>query len=166
MITEIKSPTSWWHDGRLTVFLAGSIEMGQAEDWQKRLIKSVNDPEIVFLNPRRDDWDSSWKQDINDPQFNEQVNWELDSMRDADVILFYFSPETKSPITLMELGLYANSDKPIIVCCPHGFWRKGNVDIVCDREKVVVYDNFDQFLDALPTAFEFGKRFLLTNNLK
>ena len=44
----------------------------------------------------------------------------------------YFDPETKSPITLLELGLYARSGK-LVVCCPHGFWRRGNVDIVCDR---------------------------------
>jgi len=44
----------------------------------------------------------------------------------------HFSPETKSPISLLELGLYANSDK-LIVSCPAGYWRKGNVDIICER---------------------------------
>jgi hypothetical protein len=41
----------------------------------------------------------------------------------------YFDPNTKSPISLLELGLFAKSGK-MIVCCPNGFWRKGNVDIV------------------------------------
>ena len=36
---------------------------------------------------------------------------------------------------MLELGLFANSGK-LIVCCPDGFWRKGNVDIVCERYRI------------------------------
>lgn len=43
-----------------SVFLAGSIEMGAAEDWQDKLTKLLNHPNIDYiLNPRRDDWDST-----------------------------------------------------------------------------------------------------------
>lgn len=48
------------------------------------------------------------------------------------VIAMWFAPETKAPITLLELGLFARSGK-VIVGCPDGFWRKGNVEIVCAR---------------------------------
>lgn len=120
-------------DQKFSVFLAGSIEVGVAENWQERIERELHDIEnICILNPRRDDWDSSWKQEIWDPQFNEQVSWELSAMERADLIVFYFSPETKSPVSMLELGLYARSGK-IVVCCPEGFWRKGNVDIVCER---------------------------------
>lgn len=114
------------------VFLAGSIEMGAAEDWQTETIKKFIDEndDLIIFNPRRDDWDSSWEQSIDNPQFRGQVQWELDAMNKADTIVMYFSPGTYSPITLLELGLYAASDK-LIVCCPEGYWRKGNVDIVC-----------------------------------
>ena len=61
----------------------------------------------------------------------------------------YFSPETKSPITLLELGLFA--EKNIIVCCPSGFWRKGNVDIVCTRYGIPRFENFDDAVGALKT---------------
>lgn len=47
----------------------------------------------------------------------------------------YFDPKTKSPITLLELGLFARSQK-LIVYCPTGYWRKGNVDVVCERYNV------------------------------
>ena len=47
----------------------------------------------------------------------------------------YFDPNTKSPISLLELGLFAKSGK-LIVYCPEGFWRKGNVDVVCKRYEV------------------------------
>lgn len=115
-----------------TVFLAGSIEMGSAENWQERVVESLRYVTGVILNPRRDDWDSSWEQDISNDKFREQVEWELTAMEQADQILMYFSPGTKSPITLLELGLFAESDK-LVVCCPVGFWRKGNVDVVCER---------------------------------
>jgi hypothetical protein len=52
------------------------------------------------------------------------------SPSDGIVICVYFDPKGQSPITLLELGLF--HDKDIIVCCPEGFWRKGNVDVnVC-----------------------------------
>ena len=60
------------------------------------------------------------------------MEWELKGLETADVVAFYFAPGTKSPITLLELGLLAKS-KNVIACCPEGFWRKGNVDIVCER---------------------------------
>lgn len=120
-------------DGAPAVFLAGSIEMGTAPPWQDEVVTALGDlPALVVLNPRRADWDASWEQSIDAPQFREQVAWELDAMDRADVIAMYFAPETKAPITLLELGLHASSGK-LIVCCPDGFWRKGNVDVVCRR---------------------------------
>ena len=60
----------------------------------------------------------------------------------------YFDPNTKSPISLLELGLFAQSKK-LIVCCPEGFWRKGNVDIVCDRYNIPNYDSLEKLLNYL-----------------
>lgn len=120
--------------GYITIFLAGSIEMGTAENWQKKVKDLLNYKSANFqiLNPRRDDWDSSWVQDKNNFQFRQQVEWELDGLEKADKIIMYFDPKTKSPISLLELGLFARSGK-LIVICPDGYWRKGNVDIVCEK---------------------------------
>jgi hypothetical protein len=118
-----------------SVFLAGSIEMGAAEDWQTRVGKAREDKGYIIFNPRRDDWDSSWKQEIEDGQFYNQVSWELNALDIAEEIRMYFDPATKSPISLLELGLYASSKK-IIVGCPDGFYRKGNVQIVCQRYNI------------------------------
>ena len=123
------------------IFLAGSIEMGTAENWQEKLTeKLISIYGLTILNPRRDDWNSDWKQSIAHNKFKEQVDWELDGIKNADTVIFYFDPNTKSPITLMELGMVAgmaNPDQNVIVCCPEGFWRKGNVDILCSRMKNV-----------------------------
>jgi hypothetical protein len=149
----IKAPLmpTWNLKNDTTVFLAGSIEMGAAEDWQSVIPELFKDRNtLTFLNPRRDDWDFSWEQKESNPQFSKQVNWEMNMLDLCDVIFMYFSPETKSPISLLELGLYANSKK-MIVCCPDEFWRKGNVDIVCSRYGIPVYNTLDAAIGRLRT---------------
>lgn len=120
------------------VFLAGSIEMGKAKPWQKQVARVLlaKDPSLVVANPRRTNWDPDWEQSIDNPHFKEQVNWELDHLQRADLVLFYFQPGTQSPITLLELGRHLSrpdAQNSTIVCCPPGFWRRGNVEIVMDR---------------------------------
>jgi hypothetical protein len=148
---EIKSPERYKSfNNSHKIFLAGSIEMGTAEDWQREVLNATYHKSGYILNPRRDHWDSSWEQNINNPQFYEQVTWELDMLDKADIIFMYFDPNTKSPISLLELGLYAcGGARHMIVCCPQGFWRKGNVDIVCQRYGIPVFENLDTALIKL-----------------
>ena len=134
------------------VFLAGSIEMGRAEDWQDRVGRLISNTGINVLNPRRDDWDSSWEQDINDDNFREQVQWELDGLELADAVLVYFSPETEAPISLLEFGLLSQmKPKDTFVCCPPGFWRRGNIQIVCLKFGMLsnLFDDLDEAVGAL-----------------
>lgn len=143
------------------IFLAGSIEMDKAEKWQDKIIEKLKDiPDLTILNPRRENWNSSWEQSINNMFFNEQVTWELDGIERADTILFYFDPNTKSPITMMELGIASGlpTDKNIIVCCPEGFWRKGNVDILCSRMKhvnLLIVKSLDELIETTHEFLEY-----------
>lgn len=132
----------------VNVFLAGSIEMGVAEKWQEKVIAALSDKPIRFLNPRRTDWDSSWSQDIDNDKFVEQVVWELTSLEMAQIIIMYFDPNTKSPISLLELGLHAKEQK-LVVLCPEGFWRKGNVDVVCEYYGINQVDTFDELIEFI-----------------
>ena len=147
---SIKPPKSFVDVYGRKLFLAGSIESGTADQWQKSVEENLIDTDWVILNPRRDDWDEAWEQRKDNPKFLEQVEWELAGLEAADQILFYFDPQTKSPVTMVELGLCARSSK-ILVVCPEGFWRKGNVDIVCDKYQV------PQFAD-LAAAINFLKQ--------
>lgn len=131
-----------------SVFLAGSIEMGKAVDWQTKITNALSDLPCWVLNPRRDDWDSSWEQVKENDQFREQVEWELDALEHAQVIAMYFDPDTKSPISLLELGLFSRTST-IIVCCPEGFWRKGNVDIVCERYGIRQVNTIEALITAV-----------------
>ena len=137
---------------QLSVFLAGSIEMGKAEDWQKVLTSKLETlgKDLTVFNPRRDDWDSSWTQEQSNLQFNQQVNWELNRLDECTIIFMYFSPETQSPISLLELGRYSGA-KEMIVCCPRNFWRSGNVEILCTRNNTPMFETIEDAIGALIT---------------
>ncbi len=128
-----------------TIFLAGSIDQGVAEDWQTRLSEMLKGLPGIILNPRRDQWDPTWEPKFENVKFKEQVEWELDAMDIADRILMYFDPNSKAPISLLELGLHAGSRK-LVVCCPEGYWRKGNVDIVCKRYEIETVKSLEDFV--------------------
>lgn len=140
-------PRRWKKDGRPSLFLAGSIEMGTAQAWQDRVIAELSDLPAVILNPRRPDWNSSWRQTIKDARFRGQVEWELDGLERAGLIAMYFDPATRAPITLCELGLAASSGR-LLVACPTGFWRKGNVEVVCARYRVPLFGTLEELIQA------------------
>lgn len=148
---EIQAPNALKlkHD-YISIFLAGSIEMGKAEEWQKRIVDSVPNKPYIFFNPRRDDWDNSWEQKKTDENFKEQVRWELEALETADFILMYFDPETESPISMMELGAHIRDAKTYVIC-PEGFWKKGNIDITCEYYKTKQIDSLDTFIEMLKT---------------
>lgn len=124
--SPVDGPRPW-------VFLAGSTS--GTEPWRRRVAVQLADETGTLLDPTRDDWDASWEESESDPRFSEQVGWELDGIERADVIVLYFSPGTRSPISLLELGLVVH-EATVVVCCPEGFWKKGNVDVVCSRYHV------------------------------
>lgn len=127
-------------DKRPSVFLAGSIDMGAADDWQVRASGMMAHLPISIFNPRRPDWDPSWIQDISHDGFRGQVEWELDHLDRAEIVLFHFDPSGKAPVTMMELGLHGASGK-CIVSCPPGYWRRGNIQVLCARYRIPLWDN-------------------------
>lgn len=139
------SPNQDVEEGLATVFLAGSIEMDVAEPWQDEVIHRLrHHDDVVAYNPRRKSWDSSWVQSADNPQFRAQVTWEAERLTSCDAVIVYFDPNTRSPITLQELGILeglslAGEDREVHVCCPDGFWRKGNVQLACERAEFEFY---------------------------
>lgn len=137
-------------DTKPSIFLAGSIEMGKAPDWQNLLISKIGRNFSIVFNPRRENFDPTWKQGLDEEHFNIQVTWELEMIEKADVIAFYFDPSTTAPVTLAELGLVCGlKPKAAFVCCPEGFHRKGNVDIMCERYGLRTYPTFEALTTAL-----------------
>lgn len=153
--TVVKASDKYNAKGKFVIFLGGSIDMGAAENWQKEMEEALSEYDnLLILNPRRDDWDSSWKQEASNPQFSKQVNWELAAQIKADLIVYVFgstdkaAKTTKAPITLLEYGLFASSNK-CLLCVPDTFYRKGNLEIVASHYKTPLYDNLDDLIEAV-----------------
>ena len=154
MITVVKSPTIHVPTvGQKTVFLGGTIDMGKSLDWQTLLItllKKQVKKDTVIYNPHRDHWDATWKQEPGDNPFTEQVNWEMDYLASSDINVFYYAPNSKSPITLLEMGWsVSRPQQKKIVFCRDNYSRHGNVKIFCDRANIAVFENYEEFVNEL-----------------
>lgn len=137
-----------------SIFLAGSIEQGTAREWQQVVINRLQDKECVVFNPRRAIWDATLEQSADNPVFYEQVTWELDNLDNASIAFFYFQEGTSSPITLAEFGKVmqaVESGDPVtaVVVCDPGFWRQGNVAIMCERAGVNLYETLEDGINEL-----------------
>ena len=66
--------------------------MGVAKNWQKELASALERLPVMIFNPRRDDWNKDWKQDISNPPFKDQVLWEMEYLDRVDVIALFFQP--------------------------------------------------------------------------
>lgn len=139
----------------ISIFLAGSIDMGKAEPWQDNIINSFKDYDVTFLNPRRSDWNNDIEYKENNPYMYEQINWELKQRTNAHIVVFYFDKKGLSPISLLELGLtisqHVFTGQHIIVCCPEEFWRSVNVILTLQHYKI---NSFCRNLDDLKTMLK------------
>ena len=95
--------------------------------------------------------------------------------------IMYFDPRMKSPISLLEMGLFAcdvglntkpstakspgvsvteppchnfRAPSKLHVVCPSGFWRKGNVDIVCQRYGILQYPTLKKATDNIKKLYD------------
>lgn len=141
-------PNQIFLNRKTSIFLAGTIDMGQSEDWQAKVIERLKDKDVNIYNPRRPDWDNTWRQSFKSPEFYQQVNWELDALEKADIIIMNILSDSKSPISLLELGLFAASGK-LFVCCKDEFYRSGNIQIVCNKYNVPLFEDLDDLLMTL-----------------
>lgn len=144
----ITAPQKIIRSKKPVIFLAGSIEMGKAIDWQSELADRLKEYPGTLLNPRREHWGYDWKQSIDNKKFKEQLEWEFTGLSRSDHIVLYFAPDSKSPISLLELGLFSRNHK-IICCCPKKFWRRGNVEFICRKFRIPLVESLDGLLDKL-----------------
>ena len=127
------------------VFLAGTIDMGQSEEWQAAVIARFRDSmpgRWLFFNPRRKIFHPSSE------EMEYQVTWELRHLEAADLILMNLLGSSKSPVSLLELGLHARSGRLRVACDP-AYYRYDNVHITCRQYDVPFYDSFEELLDEL-----------------
>ena len=119
----IESPHKYENKpGKASVFLAGGIT--GCPDWQQEVTVFFQPTNIVILNPRRKHFP------INTPDAaSEQINWEFEHLRKADVILFWFPKESICPIALYELGAWTRTEKHIFIGMHPGYERRQDIEI-------------------------------------
>lgn len=155
MSTIYKPPEAFNLSGSPSVFLAGNIDNGSSIDWQRDVEDALSDLDVVILNPRRDNWDSTCEQSIHNDKFKEQVDWELKGLDEVDYVFMYLAPGSLSPISLLELGLHV--DRNPIVVCPDGFWRKGNVEVVANKYDFEVHHTLQDGINKLRSDLVYDK---------
>ncbi|KAK1960979.1 hypothetical protein LY78DRAFT_662526 [Colletotrichum sublineola] len=128
-----------------SVFLAGTTSKG---DWRKHLADSVSHLPVIIFNPFRPDWDSTWREDVSDERFRDQVEWELEMQERADIIVVFFEQDTEAHISLLELGLCARSGKAIVACSER-YKKRGNVQAVCARYGIPLVANLESLQKEL-----------------
>ena len=134
----------------VTIFLAGTIDMGNSENWQAALVEtfSSNEGRYILYNPRRDTF-------TNTPDEMEyQVNWELDHLEKSQIIIMNILGSSKSPVTLLEMGLFMKSGKLLVACEPD-YYRHANVRLTCARYNVPLYPSLKALMQE-----QFGMDYL------
>lgn len=148
----ITAPTQYIKQpNEISLFLAGAIDNGKAVMWQNDVIEQLEGVEdLLILNPRRKDWDPTWNCTKDNPQFVEQVNWEIDGINSSELTLMFLPTNSIAPVSLLELGLIATQHcDSLFVVCEDGYHRKGNVDIVCERYGVKQFETLGKAIQHI-----------------
>lgn len=128
-----------------TIFLGGGIT--GCPDWQLRAVlqlDALGSPAVV-LNPRRAHYP------LGQPDATrEQVTWEYEHLRRADVILFWFCAASVQPIALYELGAHAARGTRLAVGAHPDYPRLLDVQeqLRLARPDVIVHDTLQATVQA------------------
>ncbi len=132
------------------IFLAGGIT--NCPDWQTELIEKLKNSDITtdldIYNPRRKNFP------IHDKNaFIEQISWEFEKLKIADMIIFWFSRGSLNPIVLYELGMWGNSRNytQIIIGIDEGYERRQDVIIqtTLARPEVLIVNSLEKMVEKI-----------------
>jgi hypothetical protein len=129
-----------------SVFLAGTIDNGNSLNWQdKTIIELINlgVKNLEVYNPRREHWNSN----PTKKEMEKQIKWEQEHLDKVDVIAMVLLDDSKSPISLLEMGLYAKSDKLVVFCTPN-FYRWDNVRLTCEKYNIELVQDTNPLIIA------------------
>ncbi len=126
------------------IFLAGGIT--DTENWQQQLIASLDEIDATLLNPRRADFPMG-----DFIEGRKQIEWEYRSLSRADLVAFWFPPQTVCPIALLELGVCCESGVPMVVGADLNYSRR--FDLVAQlrlrRPDVNLVDSLEGLASAI-----------------
>lgn len=150
MATIIEAPNDVYsleNSENKKVFLAGGIT--NCPDWQAEMIEKLKYVRgITLYNPRRANFP------MDDPNAaEEQITWEYEKLKAADIIVFWFSRGSLNPIVLYELGKWGNStSKSIVVGIDEEYERRQDVEIqtrLARKSEFPFYNSLDDVAEAV-----------------
>lgn len=139
---EIKAINKYNNIEKYKIFLAGSIDNGNAEDWQSNMLNKINQFPVIVFNPRRENFPKN-----DNKELEKQVLWEMEHLSKSDCIIFYFANNTISPISLLELGAFTNKKQVFVFA--DDYFRKDNVRIFCEYKKISFFNNEEKMIKAI-----------------
>lgn len=134
-----------------TLFLAGAIDQGLAEDWQSALFNALPSVlKVTCFNPRRA---YPKMETFGAPDLERQINWELTRIAQSDIVAFYIPAGARAPITLLELGLVLGTRIPCVIYCSPDFYRfqnvKQTVEFMTNKETRHFHTDSNEFFNDL-----------------
>lgn len=141
---EIKSPEKYKYNVRgRKLFLAGGIS--NCMDWQRPVVDSLIDTNLVLFNPRKNDFSYSRTNEYR------QIEWEAAHLDESDAILFWFPPETVCPITLFEYGKWLTSNKKLFVGTHPAYLKRLNLQVQTKlvRPEINIKSGLDELIQDI-----------------
>ncbi|KAF7903417.1 uncharacterized protein EAF01_006466 [Botrytis porri] len=88
---------------------------------------------VTIIDPYNPTWDSTWREDPSDERFVTQVNFELEGLELADIVVVGFiGADVRAGkigaggTALVELGTaLKRTGQKVVVCVEKGFWKEG-----------------------------------------
>ena len=134
------------------LFLAGGIT--NCPDWQSYVVEELRSiPNLTVYNPRRKNFP------IHDKTAAEtQITWEFHQLKNADMIMFWFSRGSLNPIVLYELGMHGNAfdGRPTFIGIDPEYERGQDVRIQTELAKpgMPIFDSIDDMIAQIKASAE------------
>lgn len=124
MINIVTPPSLFISASGPSIFLAGSINRGEADDWQAQVSTAATatwiETDLTLYNPRRSTW--------ADASENEQMAWTLPLLKTVDYVIMHLTGSGASPISTLELGMFIDDPRLYL-----------SVDDSYDRKETILY---------------------------
>ena len=136
-MNSIEAPDT--HDGDdAFVFLAGGIS--DTKNWQAEFLRRVEGHNLTVLNPRRKQFPMG-----DAEEGRRQIEWEWRYLQRANLVAFWFPPQTLCPIALFELGACCSAGVPLVVGSDPAYARRFDLEVQLGlrRPEIRVHDSIE-----------------------
>jgi len=137
-----------------SIFLAGPTPRKlDVQSWRPKALKMINESSFkgTVLLPEFKDRKNFTKNFA----YDKQIEWELQSMKEADKIVFWIDrhlPDMPAFTTNTEFGYWvAKQPSKIILGIPDGSEKCDYIRYLAKENNIVVYETFSEIIEAIKT---------------